>query len=157
MACALPPTVVYVPAAGAFFFWKMTSLDFLNTYIVKFVDVHQFEVPLIFFQKVGNLSKWLCQQDAHRFSVLGAGLNAPICFFPTRNLGEFVDFANLGLNVNLKNRGRPKGGPKILVYIYIYTPTHKNKSPVWDLGGSRWVQHISTGCGNDLPARQTAF
>ena len=68
----------------------------------------QFEVPLVFFQKVGNLSKWLCQQDAHRFSVLGAGLNAPICFFPTRNLGEFLDFANLGLNVNLKNRGHPK-------------------------------------------------
>ena len=31
----------------------------------------------------------------------------------------FVFFVNLGLNVNLKNRGRPKGGPKILVYIYI--------------------------------------
>ena len=86
----------------------MTPLDFLNTYIVKLVDFHQFEVPLVFFQKVGNLSKWLCQQDAHRFSVLGAGLNAPICFFPTRNLGEFLDFANLGLNVNLKNRGHPK-------------------------------------------------
>ena len=64
--------------------------------------------PWYFFQKVGNLSKWLCQQDAHRFSVLGAGLNAPISFFPTRNLGEFLDFANLGLNVNLKNRGHPK-------------------------------------------------
>ena len=67
-----------------------------------------FEGPLCFLQKVGNLSKWLCQQDAHRFSVLGAGLNAPICFLRTWNLGEFLDFANLGLNVNLKNRGHPE-------------------------------------------------
>ena len=86
----------------------MTPLGFLNTYILDFVEFHGFEGPLFFFQKVGNLSKWLFQQDAHRFSVLGAGLNAPICFFPTRNLGEFLDFANLGLNVNLKNRGHPK-------------------------------------------------
>ena len=33
---------------------------------------------------------------------------------------EFLESYNLGLNVNLKNRGRPKGGPKILVYVYIY-------------------------------------
>ena len=52
---------------------------------------------------MGNLSKWLCQQDAHRLSVLGAGLNAAICFFPTWNLGEFLEFANLGLNVNRKD------------------------------------------------------
>ncbi len=58
--------------------------------------------PFFFLQKVGNLSKWPSQQDEHRFSVLGAGLNAPISFFPTQNLGEFLDFANLGLNVNLK-------------------------------------------------------
>ena len=43
--------VVYVLAAGAFFFWKMTPLDLLNTYIVKFVDFDQFEVPLVFFFK----------------------------------------------------------------------------------------------------------
>ena len=47
-----PTPVVYDPACGAFFFWKMTPLDFLNTYIVKLVDVHQFEVPpCIFFKK----------------------------------------------------------------------------------------------------------
>ena len=86
----------------------MTPLGFLNTCILDVVDFHGSEGLLVFFQKVGNLSKWLCQQDAHRFSVLGAGLNAPICFFPTRDLGEFLDFANLGLNVNLKNRGHPK-------------------------------------------------
>ena len=101
--------VVYDPACGMFcFFWKTTPLFVLNTHIVNLLNFHKFEPPLCFFQKVGNLSKWLCQQDAHRFSVLGAGLNAPICFFPTRNLGEFLDFANLGLNVNLKNRGHPK-------------------------------------------------
>ena len=43
--------------------------------------------------------------------------NAPYIFFKVWFLKQFLDFANLGLNVNLKNRGRPKGGPKILVYI----------------------------------------
>ena len=54
MACALPPTVVYVPAAGAFFSGKMTPLDFLNTYIVNLVNFHQFEVPLDFLSKSGQ-------------------------------------------------------------------------------------------------------
>ena len=35
----------------------------------------------------------------------GAGLNAPVCLFPIWNLSEFLDFANLGLNVNLKDLG----------------------------------------------------
>ena len=35
--------------------------------------------------------------------MLGAGLNAPICLFPTWDLGEFLEFANLGLNVNQKD------------------------------------------------------
>jgi len=35
--------------------------------------------------------------------VLGAGLNAPICFCPTWNLGEFLGIVNLGLNVNRKD------------------------------------------------------
>jgi hypothetical protein len=67
---------------------------------MKFVIFCGFEGRPCNFREVGNLSKWLCQHDAHRFSVLGSGLNAPC--FPTRNLGEFLDFATLGLNVNLK-------------------------------------------------------
>ena len=34
-----------------FFFWKMTPLGFLNTYIVDFVDVHGFEALLVFLSK----------------------------------------------------------------------------------------------------------
>ena len=43
--------VVYVLAASAFFFWKMTPMDFLNTYIVNLINLHQFEVPLVYFFK----------------------------------------------------------------------------------------------------------
>ena len=55
--------------------------------------------------------------------------NAPYHFFKVWFLKQFLDFANLGLNVNLKNRGRPKGGPKILVYIYIYIRDKYGKIP----------------------------
>ena len=64
-----------------------------------------------FCQKVGNLIKWLCQLDAHRNSLQKDVLYRPRCFSKVWFLKQFLDFANLGLNVNLKNRGRPKGGP----------------------------------------------
>ena len=56
MACAPPLNhpVVYVLAAGAFFFWKMTPLDFLNTYIVNLFNLHGFDVLLDFFSKSGQ-------------------------------------------------------------------------------------------------------
>jgi len=91
----------------ALFVLKNDAPDLLSTCIINSVKIHHFEVPIIFFQ-VGNLSKRLCQQDAHRSYVLGASLNDPICLFPARNLDAFVDFANLGQNVNLKNGGYPK-------------------------------------------------
>ena len=37
------------------------------------------------------LTKWLAQQESPRNSVLGTGLNAPISFFLTWNLGEFLE------------------------------------------------------------------
>ena len=46
MACALPPAVVYVPAAGAFFSSKNTPLDFWNMYFVDVVISEQFQGPL---------------------------------------------------------------------------------------------------------------
>ena len=49
--------VVYVLAAGAFFSWKMTPPDFLNTYIVNLVIFHQFEGPLVKFSKSGQSGK----------------------------------------------------------------------------------------------------
>ena len=47
MACALPPAVVYVPAAGAVFSSKNTPLDFWNMYFVDFVISERFQGPLV--------------------------------------------------------------------------------------------------------------
>ena len=87
---------------------KMTPPDFLSMYIVNLVICCQFETHWTFFQKVSNLIKWLCQLDAHRNSLQKDVLFCPRCFFKVWILKQFLDFANLGLNVNLKNRGHPK-------------------------------------------------
>ena len=62
---------------------------------------------------------WLSQWEPPRNSVLGAGLKVKISWTLTRFPKSFLDNENLGQNVNLKNPGHPKGGPKILVYVYI--------------------------------------
>ena len=43
--------MVYVLAAGTFFFLEMMPLGFLNTHIVNLIDVHGFEPPDFFSQK----------------------------------------------------------------------------------------------------------
>ena len=76
-------------------------------YLVDVASFRQFYPPPSpsgqAFKILAICSNDLFQQDAHRLSVLGAGLSAPICLFPTCNLGEFLEFANLGLNVDRKD------------------------------------------------------
>ena len=74
--------VVYDPACGAFFFWKMTPLDFLNTYIVNLVNFHQFEVPLVFFSKSGQSVQMA--MPARRASIFCSRSRSqcPNLFFP---------------------------------------------------------------------------
>ena len=67
-----------------------------------------------FFQKVGNQIKWLCQLDAHRNSLQKDVPYRPRCSSKVWFLKQFLDFANLGLNVNLKNRGWSWGSPSQL-------------------------------------------
>ena len=82
MACALPPTVVYVPAAGAFFLLENDAPGFLNTYIVKLIDFHQFEVPLVFFSKSGQSVQMA--MPARRASIFCSRSRSqcPNLFFP---------------------------------------------------------------------------
>ena len=46
----------------------------------------------------------MTQQAPPQNSVLGSGLNAPMCLSSTWNLCEFLDMYSLGLNVNLKDQ-----------------------------------------------------
>ena len=73
-----------------------------------FID---FRSPWTFFQKVDNLVKWLCQQDAHRNSVQKDVLFRLSCFFKVWFLKEFLDFVNPGQNVNLNDPGSPTTMP----------------------------------------------
>ena len=97
---------------------KMTPPDLLSMYIVNLVTFCRFEFPPWFFSKSGQSDQMTMPARRASNSLQKDMLFCPRCFFKVWVSEKFLDFANLGLNVNLKNRGRPKGGPMILVYIY---------------------------------------
>ena len=73
--------VVYVRAAGAFFFWKMTPPGFLSTYIVNLCDFHGFEAPLVKFSKSGqSVQMTMPARRASKFSAKRRAL-LPEVFF----------------------------------------------------------------------------
>ena len=79
----------------AHFFWKMTPLGFLKTYIVKLVDFHQFEGPLVKTSKY-----WQSVQmtmTARRASTFCAKRRAvlPEMFFQSP-ISRALDLLNLG-------------------------------------------------------------
>jgi len=52
-----PPPGGLCACRRRFFSLKNDALGFSNTYIVNFVDFHEFEGLLVFFSKMGNLFK----------------------------------------------------------------------------------------------------
>ena len=74
--------VVYDPACGAFFFWKMTPLFVLNMHLVDLVDVHGFEGPLVLFSK--SLQSVQMAMPARRASIFCSRSRSqcPNLFFP---------------------------------------------------------------------------
>ena len=81
MACALPPAVVYVPAAGAFLSSKNTPLDCWNMYFVDFVISERFQGPLVKFSKYGRSDQMTMPgRRASKFSAKRRALPLPIFF-----------------------------------------------------------------------------
>ena len=86
--------VVYVLAGGTFFFWKMTPLGFLNTYILDLVDVHGFEALLVFLSKSGQSDQMnMPARRASKFSAKRCAVS-PEMFFQcliSQAISEFCE------------------------------------------------------------------
>ena len=104
--------VVYDPACGILFWWKMTPLGFLNTYFVDLVDFHGFEALLVFFSKSGQSVQMT--MPARRASKFSAKRLAVLLLIIFQSLDSQANpgFCESWSECQPEESRPPEGGPK---------------------------------------------
>ena len=81
----------------ALYLFRVLPLDF--TYVLERLSAHPGKILQIWHLQ----QKWLPQQEPPRNSMLGPGLNVPICFSLTWSLEHILELYALRQNINCKS------------------------------------------------------
>jgi len=144
MACALPPPVVYVPPAGAFFSLKNVPLWFWSMYLSSGCLRMCFCISfLVKNPNMVHLIKWLCQQVVHRHSVQEAGPNVSRCFFFLKLSslvipGMIEPWPECQPHESRSREVRPEDS-SVYIYIYIYIWHQKTNGALTSCIEHRWL------------------